>query len=194
MSKKSTPGQSYDGLKKSAKMPCRLPSLNSCHKPKLGQNSKMSAPIRLPMTRRLFWALKIPQKLWAFEKTAATGPIFDEIKKFLHPSDRELPGDYFGLWNFWKRSILAWFTDNQSLVTNWDTFCPVFTPIRHFFWLSLFSLPLCTFLVISFQKPPSKIQDSGLWAREARSGQLCFFLRPQTYVLDFLGGVIILLL
>ena len=38
MSKKSTPGPSYGGLKKgmakSAKMPCWLPSLNSCHGPK----------------------------------------------------------------------------------------------------------------------------------------------------------------
>ena len=33
-------------------------------------------------------------------------------------------------------------------------FCPVFTPIRHFFWLSLFSLSSCTFFVISFQTPP----------------------------------------
>ena len=31
-----------------------------------------------------------------------------------------------------------------------------FYTICHFFWLSLFSLPLCTFLVISFQTPPQK--------------------------------------
>ena len=31
------------------------------------------------------------------------------------------------------------------MVPNRGTFCYVFTPIRHFFWLSLFSLPVCTF-------------------------------------------------
>ena len=93
-------------------------------------------------------------------------PCLNKIQKFLRPSDRELHGDYFGLWNFWKRSFLAWVMDNQSLVPNRDTFCPVFTPIRHFLWLSLFSLPVCTFLVISFQTPPSKIWDSILWGEE----------------------------
>ena len=33
---------------------------------------------------------------------AAMGTNFDEIKKILCPSDGELPGDYFGNWNFLK--------------------------------------------------------------------------------------------
>jgi len=86
-----------------------------------------------------------------------------ELQKFLRPSDRELPGDYFVLWNFWKRSFLAWVTDNQSLVPNRGTFCYVFTPICHFFWLSLFSLPLCTFFGHFLSNPPSKIHFRPFW-------------------------------
>ena len=88
---------------------------------------------------------------------AATGPIFDEIQKFLRPSDRELPGDYFGLWNFWKRSFLAWVTDDQSLVPNRGTFCYVFTPSVTFSGFHCFHFQCVLFLVISFQTPPSKI-------------------------------------
>ena len=45
---------------------------------------------------------------------AATATNFDEIQKFQSPSDRELPGDYFGQWNLFKRSFLAWAMDDQS--------------------------------------------------------------------------------
>ena len=36
-----------------------------------------------------------------------------------------------------KNENEKWVTDNQCLFPNRDTFCPIFTPIRHFFWLSL---------------------------------------------------------
>ena len=101
--------------------------------------------------------------------TAATGTNFDKIKKFWRPSDRDLPGDYFGLCNFWKWSFLAWVTDNQSLVTNRGTFCPVFTPFRHFFWLSLLSLPVCTFFDHFLSNPPSKIRSGGTEAQQGYS-------------------------
>ena len=45
---------------------------------------------------------------------AATATNFDKIKKFQCPSDKELPGDYFGQWNLIKRSFLAWALDDQS--------------------------------------------------------------------------------
>ena len=44
----------------------------------------------------------------------ATATNFYEIKKFQCPSDRELPGDYFGQWNLFKSSFLAWAMDDQS--------------------------------------------------------------------------------
>ena len=46
---------------------------------------------------------------------AATATNFDEIKIFQCPSDRELPGDYFGQWNLFKSSFLAWSMDDQSV-------------------------------------------------------------------------------
>ena len=45
---------------------------------------------------------------------AATATNFDEIKNFQCPSDREMPGDYFGQWYLCKSLFLAWVTDNQS--------------------------------------------------------------------------------
>ena len=72
---------------------------------------------------------------------------------------------------FWKRSFLAWVTDDQTLVPNRGTFCPVFTPIHHFFWLSLFSLLLCTFFGHFLSTPPSKICPRGTPAQRA-SGRI----------------------
>ena len=45
---------------------------------------------------------------------AATATNLDEIKKFQCPSDRELPGDYFGQWNLCQSLFLAWDTEDQS--------------------------------------------------------------------------------
>ena len=108
MSKTSTPGPSYGGLKKgmakSVKMPWWLPSLNSCHMHKLGRNCK------------------IAEEVWHLSQKSV---FFIE-------------GFPYGQSKFGDKS---------------GEFCPIFTPIRHFFWLSLFSLPLCIFLVISFQTP-----------------------------------------
>ena len=147
-------------FEKISKMPCQLPSLNSCHGPRF----KNFCANQIGNDQTIVLSQENPQKvhsrpkLWAFEKkfprnctvneschlwTAATSPIFDEIQKFLRPSGRELPGNYFGLWNFWKRLFLAWVTDDQSLVTNRGTFCPVFTPIHHCFWISVIWLPVC---------------------------------------------------
>ena len=42
---------------------------------------------------------------------AATATNIDEIKKFQCPSDKELPGDYFGQGS----SFPAWVRDNQSI-------------------------------------------------------------------------------
>ena len=72
-------------------------------------------------------------------------PNFWRNPKFLRPSDRELPGDYFGLWNFLKRSFLAWVIDDQRsqnggilpcFYTNPSLFLAfnVFTSIVYFFW------------------------------------------------------------
>ena len=122
---------------------------------------------------------------------AATGPIFDEIQKFLRPSDRELPGDYFGLWNFWKRSFLAWVTDDQSLVPNRGTFCPVFTPSVTFSGFHCFHFHCVLFLVISFQTPPQKSVPEGLRPSGLallRNAVALLGLRPSGT--DFWGGVI----
>ena len=66
--------------------------------------------------------LKFPQNLVLNEGCplwmAATGTVFDKINKILCPSDREIPGDYFGHWNFGKRLYLARVTDNQSYCHN----------------------------------------------------------------------------
>ena len=74
MSKKSFLGQSYGGLKKSAKICWRYPSLNSCHGHKLGRNVKISVTIGKPTTRRLFWAVKMSKK-------SIAGPSYGGLKK-----------------------------------------------------------------------------------------------------------------
>ena len=56
-----------------------------------------------------------------------------------------------------KNENEKWVTDNQCLFPNRDTFCPIFTPIRHFFWLSLFSLPVCTFFGHFLSMPRAEI-------------------------------------
>ena len=100
-------------------MPCRLPSLNSCHRPKLGRNSKISVPIRYFLLRfytnpslflgftvstsfvYFFWSFPINPPL-RISKTPACGKmrlqrpqptswIFSGGYKFIHA--------YFG-WNF----------------------------------------------------------------------------------------------
>ena len=134
-------------------------------------------------------------KLWAFEKkipenwvlnewcpfqTAAKGTNFDEIQKFLWLSDRKISGHYSGNWNFRKRYRV---TDDQSLVTNRGTFCPVLHQSVTFSGFHCFHFHCVLFLVISFQTPPSKIQDSGHWASEA-------FLTPTDLRLRFSGVVI----
>ena len=44
--------------------------------------------------------------------------------------------------------------------------CYVFTPICNFFWLSLFSLPVCTFFGHFLSNPPSKIRPGGTLAQQ----------------------------
>ena len=56
---------------------------------------------------------------------------------------------------FGSDSSRAWTTKVWSPF--WEN-CYVYTPIRHFFWLSLFSLPLCTFLGHFLSTPPLEIQ------------------------------------
>ena len=113
MSKKSSPGPSCGGLKKgiatSAKIPWQVPSLNSCHRHKLGPNSKKSVPIREPMTRRLCGALtKSKNLVWGpsygglktnliYKWQVPSSNKFWWNQKFQFPSDRELPEDS-GLW------------------------------------------------------------------------------------------------
>ena len=79
--------------------------------------------------------------------------------------------------------------DDQSLVPNRGTFCYVFTPIRHFFWLSLFSLPLCTFFGHFLSNPPSKIRPGGTPAQRASiATQCCSPAGPPSLRDGFLRG------
>ena len=75
------------------------------------------------------------------------------------------------------------------MVPNRGTFCPVFTPIRHFFWLSLFSLPLCTFFGHFLSNPPSKIRPGGTPAQRASiATQCCSPAGPPSLRDGFLRG------
>ena len=72
------------------------------------------------------------------------GKNFDKIKHCL--SDRASP-DYDGHWHFCQRSFLAWLRTIKAGSKSWE-FCHIFSPICHFFLLSLSSLsslPFCTF-------------------------------------------------
>ena len=194
MSKKSILGPSYGSLKKGvaklAKMPWLLPSLNSCHGHKLGQNS---VSIRKPMTRQLFWALRMPKKfipgpsyghlkksspkIWVLNKAQ----ILTKSKIFNAHQNENCLEIIMGI-NFWKRYFLASVTDNQSLVPNWGNFAPFLHHSVTFSVCHCFYFHCVLFLVFLFQTPSLKIQDSGLWPSEAR------FVGQQS--LDFLGGVI----
>ena len=57
-------------------MPWWLPSLNHCHRHKLGRNSKISVSIGKPMTRWSFWALKMSKKF-------IPGPSYGRLKKMV---------------------------------------------------------------------------------------------------------------
>ena len=85
-----------------AKISWRVPSLNSCHRPKFWWNQKISVPIRWKIAWRLFLA-----------------------------------------WNFFKKVIFSLsYRWQKVIVPN----CFVFSLICHFFKLSLFLLPVWTFL------------------------------------------------
>ena len=58
-------------------------------------------------------------------------------------------------WAYMQVHELTW----SSMVPNCGTFWQIFTPL--FFWFSLFSLPIWTFLTIPIQTPPAfALQDS----------------------------------
>ena len=71
-------------------------------------------------------------------------------------------------------------------------FCYVFRPLCHFFWFSLFSLPLCIFFGNFLSNPPQKIRPEGTPALKGlallRNAVAPSGLRP--FGTDFLGGVI----
>ena len=174
MSKKSFLGQSYGGLKKSAKISWRYPSLNSCHGHKLGRNVKISVTIGKPMTRRSFWVVKMSKKSFA-------GPSYGGLKKGVTKLNTKwgLPSlnsrNGHKLWRNQKISMpnsktIAWrlfwavkffkkvfpslsYGRSKSGDKSWY-FCHVFRPLCHFFWFSLFSLPLCIFFGQFLSNPP----------------------------------------
>ena len=182
MSKNSVLGQSYGGLKKSAKICWRYPSLNSCYGHKLGRNVKISVTIGKPTTRRLFWAVKMSKK-------SIAGPSYGGLKKVVAKSYTKwgLPSlncrHGHKLWRNQKISMpiskrIAWrlfwavkffkkvypslsYERSKSGDKSWY-FCHVLRPLCHFFWLSLFSLPLCIFFGNFLSNPPKKSVPKGL--------------------------------
>ena len=150
------------------------------------------------MTRRSFWAQKMPKKFILGQSCVWKKVVAKLGSKWGVPSlnghhrpnfwlNPKMSGDYFGLWIFLKRSFLAWVTDDQSLVPNCGTFCPVFTPIRHFFWLSLFSLPLCTFFGHFLSKPPLRKSKTPACGR-VRLGLFSFLTPTDLLRLGFSRG------
>ena len=210
MSKKSFLGQSYGGLKKSAKICWRYPSLNSCHGHKLGRNVKISVTIGKPTTRRLFWAVKMSKK-------SIAGPSYGGLKKVVAksytkwglpslngrhghklwrnqkismPISKTIAWRLFWAVKFFKKVFPSLSYGRSKLGDKSWYFCHVLRPLCHFFWLSLFSLPLCIFFGNFLSNPPQKIRPEGTPALKGlallRNAVAPSGLRP--FGTDFLGG------
>ena len=182
MSKKSFLGQSYEGLKKSAKICWRYPSLNSCHRHKLGRNVKISVTIGKPTTRRLFWEVKMSKK-------SIAGPSYGGLKKVVAksytkwglpslngrhghklwrnqkismPISKRIAWRLFWAVKFFKKVFPSLSYRRSKFGSKSGDFCYVLRPLCHFFWLSRFHFHCVFFLAISFQTPPKKSVPKGL--------------------------------
>ena len=210
MSKKSFLGQSYGGLKKSAKICWRYPSLNSCHGHKLGRNVKISVTIGKPTTRRLFWAVKMSKK-------SIAGPSYGGLKKVVAklgskwglpslngrhghklwrnqkismPISKTIAWRLFWAVKFFKKVFPSLSYGRSKFGSKSGHFChvlrplflafTVFTSIVYFFWQFPFKPP---------PKNPSR-RDSGPEGASIAS-QCCSPFGPPSLRDGFFGGVII---
>ena len=128
-------------------MPCWLPYLNSCRnwveiKPKF----KNFCAHQIANNQTIVFSPEKAQKvhsrpkLWPWAQFLTKSKSFQKLGFKIFEKGHFIPSLSYGQSKF-----------GPQLGEN----CYVFTPIRHFFWLSLFSLPQCVlFLVISFRTPP----------------------------------------
>ena len=192
MSKKSFLGQSYGGLKKSAKICWRYPSLNSCHGHKLGRNVKISVTIGKPTTRRLFWAVKMSKK-------SIAGPSYGGLKKVVAksytkwglpslngrhghklwrnqkismPISKRIAWRLFWAVKFFKKVFPSLSYGQSKLVPNRGTFATFLDHSVTFSGFHCFHFHCVFFLAISFQTPPKKSVPKGRRPKgtEARRG------------------------
>ena len=175
MSKKSFLGQSYGGLKKSAKICWRYPSLNSWYGHKLGQNVKISVTIGKPTTRRLFWAVKMSKK-------SIAGPSYGGLKKVVAksytkwglpslngrhghklwrnqkismPISKTIAWRLFWAVKFFKKVFPSLSYGQSKLVPNRGTFATLKTTLSLFLAFTVFTSIVYFFWQFPF-KPPQK--------------------------------------
>ena len=176
VSKKSFLGQSYGGLKKSAKICWRYPSLNSCHGHKLGRNVKISVTIGKPTTRRLFWAVKMSKKSIAgpsyggLKKVVAKlgskwglpslngrhGHKFRQNQKISMPISKTIAWRLFWAVKFFKKVFPSLSYGRSKLVPNRGTFATFWDHSVTFSGFHCFHFHCVFFLAISFQTLPKK--------------------------------------